>query len=174
SCERRTLTGGGGSTPDPDPAPVPDTNSGSGVKGNPIGVKTVKSKGRIVGIPGFAGERVDRRLLKDIAWMQRKYKIRITDGYALTGHAEGGEHPIGVAVDLVPGPGGTWNDVDKLAKWAEPRQNAPRAPFRWVGYNGDANHGRGNHLHLSWNHAPDPSRRPPAAWVQVLTLAEPT
>ena len=33
--------------------------------------------------------------------------------------------------------GGTWNVIDRLAKWAEPRQNQPRAPFRWVGYNVD-------------------------------------
>jgi hypothetical protein len=164
SCEKRTLPTP--STPEPPPA---DSNSGSGAKGNPVGVKTIRGKGKIVGIPGFPGERIDRRLLKDIAWMKRKYKIRVTDGYALSGHAENGEHPIGVAVDIVPGPGGSWNDIDRLAKWAEPRQNAPRAPFRWVGYNGDANHGRGHHLHLSWNHGSAKRGRPPS-WVQVLAF----
>ena len=50
--------------------------------------------------------------------------------------------------------GGDWNDIDRLAKWAEPTQNGPRYPlFRWVGYNGDAHHGRGHHLHLSYNHS---------------------
>ena len=91
-------------------------------------------------------------------YLVAKYKIRITDGYAMEGHAAAGEHPIGLALDIVPGPGGSWNDIDKLAKWAEPRQNRPRAPFRWVGYNGDANHGRGNHLHLSWRHTPSQAR----------------
>ena len=93
-----------------------------------------------------------------------KYKIRITDGYAMEGHAAAGEHPIGLALDIVPGPGGSWNDIDRLAKWAEPKQSRPRAPFRWVGYNGDANHGRGNHLHLSWRHTPT-KRGQPAAVV---------
>jgi hypothetical protein len=133
----------------------------------------VKGRGKIVAIPGFPGERVDRRLLPDIRWLRAKYHIAITDGYALSGHAPGGEHPIGEAIDIVPGPGGSWNDIDRLAKFAEPRQNNPRAPWRWVGYNGDANHGRGNHLHLSWRHAPA-KRGHPGAWVQVLTGRKPS
>jgi hypothetical protein len=62
---------------------------------------------------------------------------------------------MGLALDIVPdfARGGSWRLITKLAKWAEPHQNQPRAPFRWVGYNGDAGHGRGNHLHLSWNHS---------------------
>jgi Ca2+-binding RTX toxin-like protein len=165
SCEKRTLP----SSPSPAPPRPQNTNRGSGSKGNPIGTKIVKKGGRIVGIPGSPGERVDRRLLRDIAWMKRKYKIAITDGYATSGHAAGGEHPIGVGLDIVPGPGGSWRDIDRLAKWAEPRQNRTRAPFRWVGYNGDANHGRGHHLHLSWRHGPARFGRPPT-WVEVLAF----
>jgi hypothetical protein len=85
-------------------------------------------------------------------------------GYAVKGHELHGEHPLGLAVDLYPGPGGSWRSVARLAKWAEPRQNHPRPPFRWVGWNGDFNHGdpqhcrasRGctAHLHLSWSHTP--------------------
>jgi hypothetical protein len=26
-------------------------------------------------------------------------------------------------------------------------------PWRWVGWNGDPGHGRGDHLHLSWSHS---------------------
>ena len=133
------------------------------------GIRVRTGGGRFVDIPGFPGERVDRRLLPDIAYLVRKYHVHVTDGYALSGHAEGGEHPIGLAVDLVPGPGGSWNDIDRLAKWAEPRQNHPRAPFRWVGYNGDRNHGRGNHLHLSWSHtATKPGRAARTVWTLAL------
>jgi hypothetical protein len=67
---------------------------------------------------------------------------------------------------------GSWDDVDRLAKWAEPRQNYPRPPFRWVGYNGDVNHGRGNHLHLSWMHATT-SPGHPAAWVITMRFKRP-
>jgi hypothetical protein len=42
-----------------------------------------------------------------------------------------------------------------------------------VGYDGDANHGRGDHLHLSWIHAPAPDRRPPATWVEVFATVAP-
>jgi hypothetical protein len=121
--------------------------------------------GRFVKIPGFPGERIDRRLLDDVDYLQERFKIFVTDGYSLDPvHSHNGEHPIGLALDIVPdfGHGGSWRKITRLANWAEPRQNRPRAPFRWVGYNGDAGHGRGHHLHLSYNHSPtrynDPAR----------------
>ena len=113
--------------------------------------------GRFVKIPGFPGERVDRRLLRDINWMERRFSIFITDGHSTDPvHSANGEHPLGLALDIVPNKakGGTWRDITRLAEWAEPSQNQPRAPFRWVGYDGDAGHGKRNHLHLSWNHSP--------------------
>ncbi|MBI5105911.1 MAG: lytic transglycosylase domain-containing protein [Solirubrobacterales bacterium] len=124
--------------------------------------------GRIVEIPGSPGESIDERLVKDVLLLRERFHLLITDGYAASGHAADGEHPLGLAVDVVPGPGGSWGDVDALARWAEPSQGRPRPPFRWVGYDGDRGHGRGDHLHLSWRHADAPSRRPPAAWVEVL------
>jgi hypothetical protein len=117
--------------------------------------KTVRG-GHFVQIPGFPGEKIDRRLLPDIRWMKRRYHIFITDGYSRNSvHAQNGEHPIGLATDIVPNTakGGTWNDVAKLAHLAEPKQDQPIMPWRWVGWNGDAGHGRGNHLHLSWSHS---------------------
>jgi len=134
------------------------------------GVKRLDGGGRIVPIPGFAGERIDERLLPDITYLVATYRVAITAGYATSGHAPHGEHPLGLAVDLIPGPGGSWDDVDRLAHWAEPRPNAPRPPFRFVGYDGDPGHGRGNHLHLSWDHAPAPDHQPPATWVLVLDV----
>jgi hypothetical protein len=132
------------------------------------GVQRVVGGGRIVAIPGQPGELIDERILPDVLALQASYHFTVTAGYAPTGHEPQGEHPLGLAVDVVPGPGGSWDQIDALAHWAEPAQNHPRSPFRWVGYDGDAGHGRGNHLHLSWNHSPTPSTRPPAAWVSVL------
>ena len=135
-----------------------------------IGVRRIRGGGRLVAIPGFPGQRIDERILPDVEYLTARYHLAITAAYAPTGHATGGEHPLGLAVDLVPGPGGSWDDVDRLAHWAEPIQGAPRPPFRWVGYDGDPGHGRGNHLHLSWDHSPTPSHRPPAEWVLTLEL----
>src|SRR5262249_20420161 len=53
------------------------------------------------------------------------------------------------------------------ALWAEPVQDKPRPPFRWVGYDGDAGHGCGHHLHLSWQHATAPMFQL-AEWVEVF------
>jgi hemolysin type calcium-binding protein len=118
-------------------------------------LRAVTGHGRFVKIPGQGGARIDRRILPAVMFLIRKYKVHVGDGYAYGGpHSPSGEHPLGLAVDLYPGPGGSWNKVDKLARWAEPRQNHTRWPFRWVGYDGDYNHGRGNHLHLSWQHTP--------------------
>jgi hypothetical protein len=117
--------------------------------------------GRFVDIPGFPGERIDRRLLRDIRWLRRKYDIFVTDGYSTDPvHTSNGEHPIGLALDIVPEWGQGWGKLADLAEWAEPRQNQPRPPFRWVGWNGDAGHGRGDHLHLSYMHSPTEPRDP--------------
>ncbi len=118
--------------------------------------------GKFVRIPGFPGERIDRRLLPDIRWMKRKFDIWITDGYATSGHAINGEHPIGLALDIVPNrsTGGNWHKLGNLARRFEPHQNQVRLPFRWIGWNGDAGHGRGDHLHLSYAHSPTRPRHP--------------
>jgi hypothetical protein len=131
--------------------------------------------GRFVAIPGFPGERIDRRLLRDIRWMRRKYDIFITDGYSTSPvHAPNGEHPIGLALDIVPEPGRSWGKVADLAHWAEPRQDRPRPPFRWVGWNGDPGHGRGHHLHLSYMHSPTPPRDPARVVYTRRCPVEPT
>jgi hypothetical protein len=128
--------------------------------------------GKFVKIPGFPGERIDRRLLTDIEWLLEKYKHKffITDGYSTDPvHARNGEHPIGLALDIIPDYTRTakWRKVTRLAKWAEPDRDEPRPPFRWVGYNGDAGHGRGDHLHLSWSHS-DTKPEEPARTVYTI------
>jgi hypothetical protein len=125
--------------------------------------------GRWVPVPGQTWARLDRRILPDVLYLIRRYHVRIAEGYGTVGHVPFGEHPLGLAVDIEPGAGGTWADVSRLARWAEPRQDHPRRPFRWVGWNGDFNHGHPSvckrrlgcapHLHLSWSHSPTPPRR---------------
>jgi hypothetical protein len=143
--------------------------------------------GKIVPIPASIpheeGDMVDRRIVADLRWIARRYPILVTDGYSgplPSGehagchgcHTKGSDHYNGLAVDIVPLNGDSrcdaaWAGITRLAQWAEPQQNRPRPPFRWVGYEGDAGHGCGNHLHLSWNHAPAPQFTL-AAWVEVF------
>jgi Ca2+-binding RTX toxin-like protein len=152
--------------------PAPSTFDPKGPKLKLKGVRRRVGGGRFVPIPGFDGQRIDRRLLADLAYLRQRFRVGIQAGLAMRGHAPEGEHPIGLAVDIVPGRGGSWDDVDRLAKWAEPRQNRPRSPFRWVGYTGDAGHGRGDHLHLSWRHS-RARRGHPARTVWTLDLRKP-
>jgi hypothetical protein len=140
-----------------------------GAAGSPGRLSWRTGGGHWVEIPGQTWARVDRRILPDVLYLVRRYHVRVTEGYGTVGHEPFGEHPLGLAVDIEPGPGGTWADVSRLAAWAEPRQNRPRRPFRWVGWNGDFNHGHPSickprlgcapHLHLSWSHSPTPPRR---------------
>jgi hypothetical protein len=107
-------------------------------------------------------------------------------------HVDNSEHKIGLALDIVPYVPArrvptaadlhpraaatptrarcdkTWKGVSRLARWAEPKQNDPDAPFRWVGYDGDAGHGCGHHLHLSWQHDEDFDKYRPSDWVETF------
>lgn len=136
-------------------------------------------------IPHQAGSMIDRRLIPNLRWLAKRYDFYVTEGYAgpLRGHGtvgcpechvRGSDHHYGLAVDIVAADwssrcSGGWRPISAMARWAEPRQNVPVAPFRWVGYNGDSGHGCGHHLHLSWNHADGPSFRV-AAWVQLFKV----
>ena len=137
-------------------------------------------------IPHAPGVMVDRRIIPDLKYLAQTYPIYVEEGYAgpLKGvgevgcrscHVKHSDHYNGLAVDIVPlswdgkGCDASWRPITRLAHWAEPRQNSPRLPFRWVGYNGDANHGCGNHLHLSWDHAPAKPFRI-ASWVTVFDV----
>lgn len=153
----------------------------------PIPTRTVYATGRIVPIPASvpheAGDMVDRRIVGDLRWIAARYPIFVTDGYSgplpngehvgCNGcHVRNSDHYNGLAVDIVPLGGSTecdasWAPITRLAHWAEPVQNRPRPPFRWVGYDGDAGHGCGNHLHLSWEHAAAPMFQL-AEWVDVF------
>jgi hypothetical protein len=152
--------------------------------------RLVYAPGKIVPIPASipheVGDMVDKRILPDLRWIARRYPIYVTDGYSgplPSGvhvgcdecHTQGSDHYNGLAVDLVP-LGATakcdaaWAPITRLALWAEPLQGLPTPPFRWVGYDGDAGHGCGNHLHLSWNHSAV-AQFQLAEWVEVFPVS---
>jgi hypothetical protein len=149
--------------------------------------RIVHASGRIVPIPAAVphepGDMIDSRIVPDLRWIAARFPIYVTDGYSgpLPGgrragcrgcHVRRSDHYNGLAVDIVPLRWSNrcdrnWRGITRLARWAEPRQNRPRPPFRWVGYEGDAGHGCGNHLHLSWEHAAAPQFQL-AEWVEVF------
>lgn len=160
--------------------------TGAAIAG-PVSTRIVSTPGQIVPIPAAIpheeGDMIDSRLIPDLRWIAARFPIYITDGYSgplpngeWAGchrcHVAHSDHYNGLAVDIVPQEGGvkcdaSWRPITRLAHWAEPVQNHPVAPFRWVGYEGDAGHGCGNHLHLSWEHAPAPQYQL-AEWVEVF------
>jgi hypothetical protein len=163
--------------------------SASPAEAGPPATRIASAPGTIVPIPAAIphedGDMVDRRILPDLRWIARHFPIYVTDGYS--GPLPNGEHAgchgchvrhsdhyNGLAVDIVPLTWSEkcdrhWRGITRLARWAEPRQNQPAPPFRWVGYDGDAGHGCGNHLHLSWEHAAAP-RFELAEWVEVFPV----
>jgi hypothetical protein len=151
--------------------------------------RLVYAAGEIVPIPAVIpheeGDMVDRRIVPDLRWISQHFPIYVSDGYSgplpdgehvgCHGcHVKHSDHYNGLAVDLVPLHWSDkcdvhWRGITRLAHWAEPVQNHPVSPFRWVGYEGDAGHGCGNHLHLSWEHSPAPQFQL-AEWVEVFPV----
>jgi hypothetical protein len=156
----------------------------------PIPTRFSYAAGEIVPIPASIpheeGDMVDRRIVSNLRWIAQRFPIYVTDGYsgplpdgAHAGcrgcHVKHSDHYNGLAVDIVALSGGgcdrAWQGITRLAHWAEPMQNRPRGPFRWVGYDGDAGHGCGHHLHLSWEHAIAPMFEL-AEWVEVFSVSQ--
>lgn len=143
------------------------------------GIRTVRgSPPWLAAIPGTGGLRVDARILHDVEALIVRYDLRVTAGYAKSGHALHGEHPLGLALDAVPADG-HWERTARLSRdfgWRSACGSGGcvgrlDAPFRFVGYNGyplhgdPAHAGRHAHIHLSWVHAQAPPNTR-AAWVR--------
>ena len=164
----------------------------AGAQAVPGPVRFLYATGELVPIPAAIpheeGDMVDRRIVPNLRWLAKRFPIYVTDGYSgklpngehvgCRGcHVKHSDHYNGLAVDISPLRWSNrcdagWRGITRLAKWAEPLQNRPRAPFRWVGYDGDSGHGCGHHLHLSWDHAPAPMFQL-AEWVAVFPTAGP-
>ena len=123
----------------------------------------------------------DSRIVPDVELLMRRYRLAVTACFALSGHEQGGEHPLGLATDLAPGAGGNWALLGRLAHdlgWRESCAATGCAgqlpsPMRFIGWNGYPGHGdpahagADAHLHLSWAHTPaEPGT--PAERVQTL------
>jgi hypothetical protein len=138
-------------------------------------VGAIPGTGWLAVVPGTTFE-CDQRIVPDVVALTIRYHLQLTACYAATGHEASGEHPLGLAVDVIPAPPATWGMLDRLARdmgWtpgcAYPA-GCPGPVFRFIGWNGypghgDPEHAGGNaHLHLSWAHGPGN----PAESVRVL------
>lgn len=156
----------------------------------PASTRLAYGTGEIVPIPASIpheeGDMVDRRIIPNLRWIAQRFPIYVSDGYSgplpsgehagCNGcHVKNSDHHNGLAVDIVPFDWSgkcdvNWRPITRLARWAEPVQNRPSPPFRWVGYDGDAGHGCGHHLHLSWEHA-EVEEFELAEWVEVFPVS---
>jgi hypothetical protein len=141
---------------------------------------------------GFGAIRCDARIVADVEYLARRYRVRVTACYAI--HTPDGEHPLGAATDLIPADG-DWDHVLELARaigWKPScaqigtAPECARPPFRFAAYNGYPGHGDpqhcrcagGAHLHLSWLTSASPGQRENAArttyfaptWIEAFSL----
>jgi hypothetical protein len=148
---------------------------------SPTSAKVPRLEGEwLAPLPGFPGERCDSRIVADVGYLARAYGIRVTDCFGGRPHELAGEHPLGLATDVVP-VDGNWNRTARLADdfgWSPACAGTGcggRGPFRVVLYNGfpghgDPRHTTNPHLHLSWQHGPAPAFSA-APWVRTLLPA---
>ncbi|MEA2395336.1 MAG: hypothetical protein QOJ82_3227, partial [Solirubrobacteraceae bacterium] len=130
-------------------------------------------------LPGTSIE-CDARIVDDVIWLTARFGLTVTACFAATGHALRGEHPLGLAVDVVPRDR-EWSRTLAAARyfgWSEHCAAAgcigvATPPMRVVLYNDFPGHGDPTHcpppacrphLHLSWAHGPaEPAT--PAPWA---------
>ena len=153
--------------------------TGSGVSQGLTGGRTW-----LAPVPGTTAV-CDRRIVPDVVAILRRYRLAAGDCFALSGHSNAGEHPLGLGIDLVPGPGGSWDMAARAVRdlgWrpvcgASGCAGQLPSPFRFIGYNGYPGHGdpahagAGAHIHISWQHTPAAPGTPAA---RVQTLLPPT
>jgi hypothetical protein len=145
------------------------------------GVRRAPFTGRwLAPVPGTT-VRCDARIVDDVLYLMRRFGLTVTACFAATGHEIHGEHPLGLAIDVVPADG-NWERTQAAARlfgWsptcaASGCAGDIRPPMRVVLYNGYPGHGDPEHcrapacqahLHLSWAHATTEPLSP-APWIE--------
>lgn len=105
---------------------------------------------------------IDARIYNNAIWAAKRYGLSFSQGRGA--YPPSRSHGWGVALDIVPASGSTWDRVRQFALdlgWTpECGDNGltereggtcKLAPaIRFIGYDGYPNHGTGHHLHVSW------------------------
>ena len=60
--------------------------------------------------------RCDARIVPDVRFLLERFGLRLTECFAASGHAIGGDHPLGLAVDVVPSDG-NWTRTLEAARY---------------------------------------------------------
>ena len=103
-------------------------------------------------VPHVDGAYIDKRIKRNLIWLADHFRIYVTEGSpGRAAEREEGRLPQaprrGLRAARSASPSTSrpldndwsghcnkrWASVSKLAKWAEPKQNEPLPPFRWVG-----------------------------------------
>ena len=112
------------------------------------GVKRVPFSGRwLAPVPG-TDVRCDARIVDDVLYLIHRFGLTVTACFAASGHDVRGEHPLGLAVDVVPSDG-DWDRTAATASFfgwtpacaAIGCANNVMPPMRVVLYNGYPGHG---------------------------------
>ena len=134
---------------------------------------------------------VDSRIVPDLRWIAQRFPIYVTDGYSGPAAQRRTrrlpplprqalrplQRPRGrhrAAQRRAPNATQLARDHPSRRTGPSRARTSPVPPFRWVGYDGDAGHGCGNHLHLSWEHAPAAPLSQLAEWVEVFRRRAPS
>jgi hypothetical protein len=106
------------------------------------------ASGGIVPVPGSPGERMNKRVVPTWLNLQKRFNLFLTDAFG-PGHASPEHTRYGTAIDVVPGPGGSWGDVNRAVAYSV---NAGYTPVYYDGSGGSIDlppHGPGHHAHMT-------------------------
>jgi phage-related protein len=102
-------------------------------------------------IPGMPGEEAATRAIPTILKLIKQYHVIITDAFdrdRSAGHKSPGHNVTGTAIDAVPGPGGSWNTIEAMGRWAVGKGMTVGYGAGVSGSQAWPGHGRGNHIHI--------------------------
>jgi hypothetical protein len=108
-------------------------------------------------IPGMPGEEANTRIVPLLVKLIRQYHAIVTDAYDRdhsAGHKSPGHNVTGTAADMVPGPGGSWNLIEAMGKWAVSKGMIVGYGAGVPGSQPWPGHGRGNHIHIEFGSNP--------------------
>ena len=113
-----------------------------------VGGRLRFARGGLVPAPGFPGETINSAVIPAFQSLVRRFNLFLTDAYG-PGHQSSEHTQYGTAIDVVPGPGGTWEDVNRAVAYSV------RAGYNPVYYDGSGGsialppHGPGHHAHIT-------------------------